>query len=91
MNTNYTPNTDLIYNRSKKTIVDKAAFERIIGDVRDEDFSLPLVSSDKRCHKAFETLPHQNTIVNTKDLHKMRKKYENLNFEKQISWQIPSE
>ena len=75
MNTNYTPNTDLIYNRSKRPIIDKSAFERIIGDVRDEDFSLPLVTNDKRCHKAFEELPHNNSIINSKDLHKYRKKY----------------
>lgn len=53
----------------------------MIGDVRDEDYSLPLIDDcDKRCSDAFITLPHQDSIVTTFDTHKARSKHHNMDF-----------
>jgi hypothetical protein len=73
-----------VYRREKQPTIDQAPFERIIGDVRDEDFSLPLLpTSDHRCHKAHLKPANHSTIMNEKDLHKGRRKLDNINFDKQ--------
>ena len=51
--TNHSPNHSQVFNTSPKYNVPKGAFKRFIGDVRDEDFSLPLPEKcNHRCARA---------------------------------------
>ena len=55
-------------------------------DIRDEDYSLPLIENcDRRCSDAFITLGHEESIVTPRDMHKIRVKHHHLNFDKQLS------
>jgi hypothetical protein len=73
VNTNYNINDEMLYPKSRRQEFLKGKFDRIIGDVRDQDYSLPLVDScDKRCYDAFITLPHQTSIVTAKDIMRTR-------------------
>ena len=53
VNTNHSPNHSTIEVASPRQIFQKAAFERIIGDVRDQDYSVQLPENcDHRCARA---------------------------------------
>lgn len=85
-NANYNPKYETILSQSKRTIFDKGHYERIIGDVRNEDYSQPLYEDcDRRCSDAFITLPHLDTIVTSRDVMKAKKRQHHINFSKQLS------
>ena len=59
VNTDYSPDYSLVESNSRRQNFAKGAFTRIIGDIRDEDYSLPLIENcDRRCSDAFLTLGH---------------------------------
>jgi hypothetical protein len=47
INTNHSPKHSIVQATSPRQLFAKASFERYIGDIRDEDFSVPL---DKNCN-----------------------------------------
>lgn len=85
-NTNYHINDDLTFNQTKRAVFDKGYYKRIIGDVRNLDYSLPLPDDcDRRCSNAFITLPHLETIVTPNDIANTKRMQHHLNFAKQLS------
>ena len=81
VNTNYNIKDNIVHPTSPRQAFAKGSFKRIIGDVRAEDYSLPLIEDcDRRCSDAFITLPHQETICTSNDTHKARSQHHNLDF-----------
>lgn len=64
LNTDYSPTFDLVKPLSPKALIPKGKFERIIGDIRDEDYSVPLPENcDVRCRRANSSLSYYENLT----------------------------
>lgn len=49
---NYQPKYNMVLPLGRRSTIDEAKFKRIIGTVKDEDFSIDANSLEKRCQKS---------------------------------------
>lgn len=69
--TNYNSKYETILKDFPKSTIDRAQFKRIIGDVKDEDYSISLDTIDSKCLKSVEmTDPRPLTV---RESHNWRK------------------
>ena len=84
--TNYEIDESCILPTHRRPTIDQAKFERIIGDIRGEDFSVQLPSNaDKRCIKSQTLSPSEKRPLTVRDHQKWRKTFEHMDFKKQQS------
>jgi hypothetical protein len=65
----------------RRATIDKAKFKRIIGLVKDEDYSVDPSNFSSRCHRSQEGATHRPLTV--RETHDWRKTFEHFDFKKQ--------
>lgn len=79
--TNYNPKFSLTLPLHRRSTIDHAPFQRIIGDVRSEDPSVEFSTLEHKCHKSHELSSHRPLTVS--ETHQWRRTLEHFDFSKQ--------
>ena len=79
--TNYSPKFDLTLPLDRRSTIDHAKFERIIGDVKPEAETIDVSELNSRCYHSYQSTDHRPLTV--RETHNWRKTHEHFDFKKQ--------